>query len=215
MGAYPTHESSSQRKIMAKQKLSLEAQAIVSALDAGHLTTTVALVESFLVNHPESQRAWLDLGQSLAQLARYDEAETAFKKVIELAGETASGAVYGEIGNIYRAKSEIATAIQWYQKQIDTDPADATGLLYLGNVLMRQGKFEEAKKAFVSALQCELVCIEEVEFSLGLICRNMGRLHDAKNHFDNAIELDDKFTEAKTALKDVVAAANLLERLEA
>lgn len=188
---------------MSKQKLSPEAQAIVSASDAGLHATVVALVEAFLVDHPQSQRAWLDLGQSLGQLGRYDDAEKAFFRLIELVGDSDSGGVFGEIGNLYRARGDFETALVWYRKQIDADPTDATGLLYLGNVQLRQGNFAAAKSAFEEALNCDLVCLEEAHFSLGLVHRSLGLLADAKREFEKAIELEPKFDEAKTALKDV------------
>ncbi len=198
---------------MSKQKLSPQAQAITSASDAGHHATTIVLVESFLVDNPNSQRAWIDLGQALAQLSRYDEAEAAFQKVIELAEESDCGPVFGEIGNLYRGRADVETATSWYQKQIDAEPNDATGLLYLGNLLMRQGDFESAKSAFESALKCGLVCLEEAHFALGLVHRSLDEFADAKSHFQSAIDIDDKFTEAKTALKDVTLAMNMQSAL--
>jgi tetratricopeptide (TPR) repeat protein len=188
---------------MAKKRISPEAQAIMSAADAGLYATTVALVERFLETHPDSLRGWLDLGQSLGQLARYDEAEKAFLKVIELSGDGPCGAVYGEIGNLYRSKGDFGSAISWYQKQIDAEPAEAVGYLYLGNILMRQGDFEAAEAAFQASLACDDVCLEEAHFSLGLVNRSLGRLNQAKTYFEKAVELNSQFTQARLALKDV------------
>ena len=85
---------------MAKKKISPEAQAIISAADAGYFATTVKLVEQFLVDHPESQRAWIDLGLALAELGRYDQAESAFQKVVEL-DDGGSPEVLGELSLIH------------------------------------------------------------------------------------------------------------------
>lgn len=191
---------------MSKKQISSEAQAILSAADAGFHATTVALVKQFLNTNPDSVRAWLDLGQALGQLARYQESESAFLKVIELSGDDTDGAIYGEIGNLYRAKGEFDRAISWYQKQIETEPNDAVGYLYLGNILLRQGKFEASEMAFNQALGCEQACLEEVHFSLGRVNRCMGRLPESKTHFEKALKLDEHFAEAKTAIKDVNSA---------
>ena len=78
--------------------------------------------------------------------------------------------------------------------------------LYLGNILMRQGEFEDAESALNTALTCNQACLEEVHYSLGLVCRCMGRLTDAKSHFEKAVKFDDQFADAKTALKDVKTA---------
>lgn len=190
---------------MSKKKISQEAQAIISASDAGLWATTVALVEKFLATNLDSQRGWLDLGQSLVQLARYDEAEIAFRKVIELSGDQPA-AMYGEIGNLYRAKGDFDSAITWYRKQIDAQPNEAIGYLYLGNILMRQGSFDASEAAFQNGLTCDDACLEEVHFSLGLVNRCMGKLPESKKHFEQAVEFDERFTQAKVALKDVQSA---------
>ncbi len=191
---------------MSKKKISPEAQAIISASDAGYHATTVARAEQFLGSHPDSQRAWLDLGLSLGQLARYVEAEQAFLKVIELSGDDPAAAMYGEIGNLYRAKGDFDSAISWYQKQIDADSMDSMGYLLLGNIHMRRGNFTASEAAFHSALACQQVYLDEVHFALGLVNRCMGRLSESKSHFEKAVEFDRNFVEAQIALKDVKSA---------
>ena len=93
---------------MSNKKLSPEIQAILSASDAGLHATTISLVQQFLVENPDSPRGWIDLGRAFAQIFRFDEAEQAFNKVIELSEETSAAAIYGEIGNLYRIKGKCA-----------------------------------------------------------------------------------------------------------
>tara|TARA_B110000495_G_scaffold147295_1_gene130182 strand:+ start:1888 stop:2466 length:579 start_codon:yes stop_codon:yes gene_type:complete len=188
---------------MSKNKLSPEIQSILSASDASLHATTISLVNHFLLEHPESPRGWLDLGRALAQVFRYEEAERAFKKVIEMSEDNSAAAIYGEIGNLYRTQGKFDTAILWYEKQIAVDSEDALGLLYLGNILMRQGNFTAAETAFQKALQCKLACLEEVHYSLGLVNRCLENYTAAVTHFKQAIELNDRHSEAKVALKDV------------
>ncbi len=188
---------------MAKKKISPEAQAILSASDAGLLATTVMLVKEFLQDNPASQRAWMDLGRSLGELARYEEAESAYQQAIELAGDAPCDVIFGEIGNLYRSQGKFETAITWYQKQIDANPQDSTGYLYLGNLYLRQGKLVESESLFQQALGCQLVCGEETHFALGLVNRSMGLLRESKAHFEAALNCYPNFAEAKLALKDV------------
>ena len=187
---------------MSKKKISPEAQAIISAADAGYFATTVKLVQRFLNDHPESQRGWLDLGLALAELGRYDEAESAFKKVIEL-DDGVSPEVLGEIGNLYRSKGDFDSAISWYQKQIDAAPTNSMGHLYLGNIRLRRGEFDAAISIFETALTCDDVCLEEVHYSIGLAQRGKGDYKLAKVHFEKALVYDQEFAAAKVALKDV------------
>jgi tetratricopeptide (TPR) repeat protein len=191
---------------MSKKKISPEVQAILSASDAGLLATTVGLVKRFLVENPDSQRAWLDLGRALGQLAQYEEAKQAFLKVIELSGSP-EGAIFGELGNLDRTRGDFESAITWYQKQIEADPDDGTGYLFLGNLLMRQGNLESSETALQQALAADQVCLDEAHFSLGLVYRSQGRLAEAKTHFESALEIDENFAAAKLALKDVKSAS--------
>lgn len=193
---------------MAK-KISPEAQAILSAADEGLIATTVSLIHAFVDSNPSSQRAWLDLGRALGELSRYDDAESAFQKAIDLAENEPCDVAFGEIGNLYRNKGEFETAKSWYQKQIDASPQDATGYLYLGNLLLRQGKWVEAEKAFQDALGCQFVCLEETHYSLGLVNRSMGLYSEAKSHFEKALESDPSFGAAKLGLKDIKRAISL------
>ncbi len=192
---------------MAKKKISPEAQAIISAADAGYFATTVKLVEQFLVDHPESQRAWIDLGLALAELGRYDQAESAFQKVVEL-DDGGSPEVLGEIGNLYRSKGDFDAAMSWYQKQIDAAPNNSMGHLYLGNIRLRRGEFDAAISIFETALKCEDVCLEEAHYSIGLASRGKGDYQLAKTHFEKALVYDQNFAAAKVALKDVKAMVN-------
>lgn len=187
---------------MAKKKINPKAQAIISAVDGGLYATTVKLAEEFLADNPESPRALIDLGQALSQMARYQEAQDAFQKVIDLE-EGTPAPILGEIGNLYRAQGDFAAAIDWYQKQVDAAPDEALGYLYMGNVILRQGKFTEALAQFEKALQCKDVCLEEVHYSIGLTQRAMADYSLAKEHFEKALMYRADFADAKVALKDV------------
>ena len=187
---------------MSKKQISPQAQAIISAVDGGLFATTVKLAQAFLVDHPDSPRAWLDLGQALSHLSRYDEAEKAFQKVIELDPDSPAP-ILGEIGNLYRAKGDFETASSWYRKQIDAAPEDSLGFLYLGNLMLRQGKFEDANTQFEKARECKDVCLEEVHYCIGLTKRGLAEYGEAKQHFEKALMYRADFSDAKVALKDV------------
>jgi len=188
---------------MSSKKLSPEVQAILSASDANLHATTISLVQKFLAEHPDSPRGWIDLGRALAMVFRFDEAERAFRKVIDTSDPNSAAALYGEIGNLYRTQGKFKDAIQWYEKQIAADEEDALGYLYLGNLLLRQGSLNDAETIFRKALNCKVACFDEVHFSLGIVYRCLGNYTDSATHFQQAIELNDRHTEAKIAFKDV------------
>lgn len=194
---------------MSKKKISPEAQAIISASDAGWTATTVVLAEKFLLTHTDSQRAWLDLGHALGQLARYDDARNAFQKAMEIAADGPQDVIFGELGNLCRTQGDFDAAAQWYRKQIASDPTDATGHLFLGNLMFQQGNFAEAEAILIDGLKCQQGCQEEIHYSIGVLKRAMGQLQASKKHFESAIDLDDKYVAAKIGLKDVKTAISL------
>ena len=196
---------------MAK-KLTADEQAMISASDAGLHLTTVELANKLLEKDPDNIRVLLDLGHACYQLARYPEAEIAFEKALELCEPAKRDVIFGELGNLNRSRGDFSAAADWYQKQIETDPADATGYLFLGALLLRQGKLPEAKQILLQGLNCTFGCLEEVQFTLGLVLRSQNDIVAAASHFQKALEIDASYAAAKTALKDLKAAQSTANR---
>lgn len=191
---------------MAK-KLPPVVQEIVSASDAGYHATAVQLLEKFLAGNPDSQRGWLDFGHSLAQLARYRDAEKAYLKALELTDDSEQGTIFGELGNLFRSEGRFDEAAGWYEKQIQASPEDATGLLFLGSLELKRGNAATAVGLLQRGLDCKDVCREETHFALGNAFRSLGEFFKAKQHFELALETDPKYAAAKVALNDVKKAA--------
>jgi tetratricopeptide (TPR) repeat protein len=192
---------------MAK-KLPADVQEIVSASDAGYHATAAKLLEKFLAGNPSSQRGWLDLGHALAQLARYRAAEEAYKRALALTDDAEQGAIFGELGNLFRSEGKFDEAAGWYEKQIQAAPDDATGLLFLGSLELKRGNASTAVDLLKRGLECEDVCREETHFALGSAYRSLGEFFKAKQHFELSLETDPKYVAAKVALNDVKKVGN-------
>ena len=184
-------------------KLPPEVQAILNASDAGFYATTVQLLKPYLENNPDSQRGWIDYGHALGNLARYREAEAAYQRAIELTEEADRDSIYGELGNLFRNEGNYPIAADWYRKQIDANPQDATGHVFLGSLELKRGDFAAAIEILQEGLQCETFCLEELHFALGNAYRALDEFTLAKVHYDKAIAADPKYDAAKTVLKDV------------
>ena len=125
-----------------KQQIQAQAQAIISAADAGLFATTVALAKAFLQENPSSVRAWLDLGHALTCLCRYDDAIAAYQKAIGLAedaGQNPDG-IHSELGQLYRQQGDFGSAAKCFQNQIDANPDDAAGYLMKATLQLRSGQ---------------------------------------------------------------------------
>jgi len=192
----------------SKKQIQAQAQAIISAADAGLFATTVALTETFLKENPDSVRAWLDLGHAQTCLCRYDDAIAAYQKAIELAessGQNPDG-IHSELGQLHRQRGDFDSAAACFQSQIDASPDDAAGYLMKATLQLQSGQPDQAIETLNRALDCGTGIKEEVHLSLGVTLRSKGELVQARDQFQQALVLAPDYAPAKAALKDAKSA---------
>ncbi len=143
------------------------------------------------------------LGDVLSDVARYDEAKIALTKAIKFCKPNNLDRPYVSMGHLYRAKGNNRIAEKWYRKALEIKPKDQCVLVYIGAMLARQGKFNEAKIFHRKAVKVENSKADEAYYNLGLILRAEENYNDARISFEKAIELDPKYRKAKKALKDI------------
>lgn len=189
---------------MSKNELKKLQQQLISASDSNLLASTVRLADEYLAMSPGSVRALMDKAHALAGLARYEESLGVYQAAIEnLQDGQSPDAIYGEIGNLYRVKGEFSQAIVYYRKQIESDPDDVTGYLFLGTLQLQQGEISAAQETLQSANQCSSGCLEELKLALGNTMRAMGDYEQAAACYNEALQLSPGDALAKAALKDV------------
>ena len=192
----------------SKKQIQAQAQAIISAADAGLFATTVALTETFLKENPDSVRGWLDLGHALTCLCRYDDAIAAYEKAIGLAkdaGQNPDG-IYSELGQLHRQRGDFKSAADCFQNQIEANSDDAAGYLMSATLQLQSGQTDQAIETLTRALDCSSGIKEEVHFSLGTVYRSKGELVPARDQFQQALSISPDYAAAKTALKDAKSA---------
>lgn len=188
---------------MSKDTLKKLQQRLITASDNHWYATTVKLSEEYLALQPDSIKAILDKGHALVKLAKYEAALTAFESAIEKLGDENPDAIYGEIGNLYRDKGDFPKAADYYQRQIQGDPHDATGCIFLGTLQFQQGAFADAEATLRRGLTCDAGCEEELRYALGCVLRSVGRFDDAKAEFEAVLRIVPDDALAKNALKDL------------
>ena len=199
--------------VAPKKQIQAEAQAIISAADAGLFATTVALAESFLKENPASLRGWLDLGHGLTCLCRYGDAINAYQHAIKLANDAGQNpdGIHSELGQLYRQRGDFESAAKCFQNQIDANPDDAAGYLMKATLQLQSGQSDQAIETLTRALECSAGVGEEVHFSLGVTFRSQGELVKAREQFEQALSLAPDYVAAKTALKDAKSAISALQ----
>ena len=172
------------------------------------------MVRAFLADYPDHPGAKLQLGRTLVEMARYDEARRIFKSLIPRAPAKQLPWVYRHLGDLYEFRGDYSRAASWYRKAIQSRPRGVrygSLHLYLGCVLAQSGRLDEALAAHRRALRCRDVCRDEVWLNIGYVLRAQEKYGEAGRCFKKAIELDPNYREAKEALADVESAIALLK----
>ena len=164
---------------------------------------TVVLGRKYTSLFPENGVAWMMYGTALIETAQYADARKAIMKSIRLCPKDKLKIPLAQLGHLYDRKGNLDAAANWFRKTIDASPKDATGYIYLGSVLARQGKLTEAVRCHRRATGCKHHCVDEAYLNLGLVLRAQGKFRQAQTALKNAIKLSSDYTEAKDALEDV------------
>jgi tetratricopeptide (TPR) repeat protein len=153
-------------------------------------------------------KALIDKAHALAGLFRYEESLSVYQAAIDaLSTDQSADAIYGEIGNLYRAKGDFAQATTYYQKQIDADPDDVTGYLFWGTLQLQQGDIDAALETLKRGSECSGGCLDELQVAMGDAVRAKGDYQQAAAHYTEALQLAPGNAVAKAALNDARQAA--------
>jgi tetratricopeptide (TPR) repeat protein len=179
--------------------------------DANSTALTVLRAREFLSHYPDFGPAWLVLGQALRCLARYEEAQSALTRCLDLCPEEKRRLPLYEFGHLGKQCGDYEEAARWYRASIEADPNDASGYIFLGGILAKQGKLHEAEQIHRTGTQCREGCIDEAFLNLGLVLRAQERFEEAAECFCKAVELDPNYRDAKQALRDTERCIRVLE----
>jgi len=133
---------------------SLDDQVFKEAYDfirLGEETKGIEKIHQFLTRHPDVWNAWFLLGWGLRRLERWDDAVLAFRKALELGGDSCDtrnelALCLIEQGNLSEARKELERALQ-------LEPENIKVISNLGILAMKQGKPEEAAGFFRTVLE--------------------------------------------------------------
>ncbi len=168
-----------------------------------YVALTIRYGRQYLRDFPDHGVAWMTVGTSLVEVARYEEAEQAFAKAIEYCPPEKLQYPYSQLGHLFDRAGDHQQAAAWYSRAIESAPDDATFRIFLGAILATQGRFTEAEEAHRTALACSKGCIDEAYLNLGFVLRARERFAEAADCFREAIRLDPDYRAARRALRDV------------
>jgi tetratricopeptide (TPR) repeat protein len=175
-----------------------------AARDADLTALAVKRARRFLARYPEHGPAWHILGQALTELARYSEAEQPLWNALRLCPGHLRRIPLTSLGDFHDSRGDLARAASWYQRAIDAAPNHASGYIFLGGVLARQGRLREAEKVLRRATETsDEGCLDEAFLNLALVLRAQERFDEAADCLREAIRIDPEYGVARQVLRDV------------
>jgi arylsulfatase A-like enzyme/tetratricopeptide (TPR) repeat protein len=136
------------------------------------------------------------------RLGNRGEAIRAYEAALPLAPKNAWLRI--RLGELLRDAGDLERAAALMREAVALDPSTASYWNALGMVLGARGQLEEAEKAFREATSRD-GGDAKYAYNLGLALLRQGKGADAAPHFRKALELDPRFAEARTRLRELEA----------
>lgn len=173
----------------------------------------IEFAEKYLSDFPKSGIAWFIYYEALNNLSKRKKAKLALQKAIEFVQNPEENLdwLYLQMGKLLEDSGKFGEAIDWYEKASLQNPSEATFHIYRGLVYFHQEKYEKADDILVEATKCSDGCIDEAFYKLGVVRMAKRDYQKAKICFEQSLEIDPKYKEAKQALKDVTQVLSMLE----
>jgi tetratricopeptide (TPR) repeat protein len=157
-----------------------------------------SLLKKAQKNVSENEDELMNLGQNFRGQGKYEEAETYFKKVIEVNPKNESA--YIRLGWCFREQGKYEEAETYFKRAIEINPENDGAYSGLGLCFREQGKYEESESYFKRAIEVNPEN-DDAYSGLGWCFRDQDK-HKEKTeiYFKRAIEINPKNTSAYMGL---------------
>jgi len=150
-------------------------------------------------NRPDLRMA---LGNTAVRAGKFDEAIADYQKLLNSMDKNSRqrGDVYLRIGETYRRKGDLGSAVVALQKARESQPENVVVLTTLGLVLDGYGKWTEAKQVYEAVLKLDsnnAVALNNLAF---LLAEHNGDLDDALTKAQRAKQILPEMTEVSDTL---------------
>jgi len=176
---------------------------LMDAHHEGHPALTIEISKRYLAQYPGDAWALMFFGMALQDVARYGEARSAYDHALALLPPEDHRRVYKQLGMLEQDQSNIALAESWYRRAVEASPDDATAYIYLGAMLAKNGRLDEAEAYHRRATECMNGCIDEAYLNLGYVLRAKEMYLDALHCFREASARDPLDSATQAALADM------------
>lgn len=163
------------------------------------------------VKVPTSARAYNNLGISLLEKNRLDDAENAFRRALQLRPNWAD--VVSNLGNIALAKRDSASAEKLFRQAVADDPSSVVQKDNLAGLLLQQGNVSESKSLYEAAFKLKPTDASAL-CGLGDIALAEKDLAKALEFYRRAVAVMPHFAIAHNNLGNALVQANEEEQAE-
>lgn len=156
--------------------------------------TGVSIWTTVTQRAPFNPRGFHNLGKSLGDKGRMDEAMAAYEHAVEMVPSYADA--HHNMGNIWMQRGRPDRALERYAAAAEADPADGENRYGLAMALMELGRLDQARRQVEAAI--ERMPEPARGYSLrGSLRARSGDLTGAITDFEHAINLDPQLAEAR------------------
>jgi tetratricopeptide (TPR) repeat protein len=188
----------------AAAALQAAAGAAVEAMKAGRHDEAIAKFNEVIAKMPTCADCYYNIGTAYVAKQDYAQAETAFKKMLELKPDAAEG--YTGLAGVYNAQKKFDLAAEASSKASQlgggAGGGGAEASYNQGVILFNSGKFAEAKTQFEAATKSD-PNMAMAQYQLGMTSLNLGQIPDAINALEAYLKIEPngaKAAEVKAAL---------------
>ena len=152
--------------------------------------------------HAVSSRSHSQRGLALAQAGRYAEAETVFRKVMEL--REANARDYANLGGSLAGQGRLDEAIEAYQEALRITPEETYARNNLALALLTSGDAAAAEEHLREALRID-PAYADAHFNLGLLLERTGRPEQAEGAYRQALAVNPAHAASYNSLARLLA----------
>jgi tetratricopeptide (TPR) repeat protein len=185
--------------------LQAAAGAAVEAMKAGRHDEAIAKFNEVLAKMPTCADCYYNIGTAYVAKQDYAQAETAFKKMLELKPDAPEA--YTGLAGVYNAQKKFDLAAEASSKASQLGGAAGGGggaeaSYNQGVILFNSGKFAEAKTQFEAATKAD-PNMGMAQYQLGMTALNLGQIPEAVSALEAYLKVEPngpKAAEVKAAL---------------
>lgn len=173
---------------------------INDCLERKEFVRAEALLQDYCFEHPADPESFYLLGQTLAQMGRFADAELAFRKVIKVQPDAAVG--YGSLGSILHQSGRQKEAVEALQKACEILPDDEGYRLLLIECLEQVGRRQDAFQECYKLLE-QNPDLGRGYFVLAVLCFCSQQYADAIKNYQLALQYSPDLYDAHVGLGKV------------